>query len=93
MQHEIHAEESRPMGISSRCILIHDGKKPGVLNVYMIECDVYKPSNSPWSSPVVLVKKKNGSLRLDVDYRKLNDITRCDSFPLQRVDAILNSLK
>ena len=51
-----------------------------------------KESSSPWSSPVVLVTKKNGSQRLCVDYRQLNAATVKDAFPLPRVDDSLASL-
>ena len=47
---------------------------------------------SPWASPVVLVPKRDGSLRFCVDYCKLNSITRKDVFPLLRVDDILDTL-
>ena len=39
---------------------------------------VIQPSTSPWSSPVVLVRKKNGSLRFCIDYRNLNSVTKTD---------------
>ena len=48
-----------------------------------------EPSNSPWASLVVLVKKQNGSLRFCVDYRKLNAVTQRDNYPL---DDLLDSL-
>jgi Reverse transcriptase (RNA-dependent DNA polymerase) len=51
-----------------------------------------EPSTSPWTSPVVLVRKKDGSTRFCVDYRKLNDITVKDSFPLPRIDDIFDQL-
>jgi hypothetical protein len=53
---------------------------------------VIKESDSPWSSPVVLVRKKNGELRFCVDYRKLNDIMKKDSFFLPRIDDTLDTL-
>ena len=52
-----------------------------------------EPSNSPWASPVVLVQKKDGSLRYCIDYRKLNAVTRKDSYPLPRIDDSLDTLK
>jgi hypothetical protein len=47
---------------------------------------------SPWAAPVVLVKKKGGKIRLCMDYRKLNNITKKDSFPLPRRDDGLDLL-
>ena len=58
----------------------------------MLEKKVIQPSSSPWASPIVLVKKKDGSTRICVDYRKVNDITRKDAYPLPRIDDTLDTL-
>jgi len=58
----------------------------------MLQAGVLEPSASPWSSNVVLAKKSDGSLRFCVDYRRLNDLTYKDSFPIPRKDTCLDAL-
>ena len=58
----------------------------------MQDKNVIQPSNSPWASPIVLVRKKDGTLRMCVDYRKLNSVTKPDKFPLPRIDDLLDQL-
>lgn len=54
--------------------------------------DIIEPSVSPYASPILLVKKKTGDMRLCVDYRKLNAITVKDKFPLPRIEDQLERL-
>ena len=58
----------------------------------MEEQGIVKPSASPWSSPIILVPKKDGTTRFCIDYRRLNAITKKDVYPLPRVDDILDTL-
>ena len=58
----------------------------------MLQQGVVRPSTSHWSSSVVMVKKKDGTWRFCVDYRKLNAVTHQDAYPLPRVDETLESL-
>ncbi|KAL0153780.1 hypothetical protein M9458_050896, partial [Cirrhinus mrigala] len=58
----------------------------------LLETQVIRESCSPYASPIVLVKKKDGSLRMCVDYRRLNSKTRKDAFPLPRIEETLDSL-
>ena len=58
----------------------------------MLENNVIKPSQSPWGAPIVLVKKKDGTTRFCVDYRKLNDISTKDAYPLPNIEETFDSL-
>ncbi|GFW91617.1 retrovirus-related Pol polyprotein from transposon 297 [Trichonephila clavipes] len=59
----------------------------------MLDEGIVQPSESPSSSPVVIVRKKDGSWRFCVDFRKLNSVTKKDVYPLPRIDDTLDCLK
>ena len=52
-----------------------------------------QPSKSPFGAPILFVKKKDGTMRMCVDYRALNDITIKNSYPLPRVDELFDQLQ
>ena len=58
----------------------------------MLRDRIIRPSSSPWSSPVVIVRKQDGTPRFCVDYRKLNLITERDVYPLPHIDDIIDRL-
>ena len=58
----------------------------------LIEQGLVRPSISPWASPVILVPKSNGTLRLVIDFRPANRLTVPDSYPLPRMDDIIDDL-
>ena len=58
----------------------------------MLASDAIRPSNSPWASPVVMVRKKDGSLHFCVDFRPLNAATVKDAHRLPRIDDLLDAL-
>jgi hypothetical protein len=52
-----------------------------------------RPSTSPWGAPVLFVRKKDGSLRLCIDYRQLNQVTVKNKYPLPRIDDLMDQLQ
>lgn len=59
----------------------------------LIDCKIIEPSTSPWASNIVPVTKKDGSIRICVDMRSLNNLTIKDSYPLPRIDDSLDALR
>ena len=58
----------------------------------MIELGVIEPSISPYSSPIVLVPKKDGSVRFCIDFSKLNKVTEFDAEPMQNMEEVINRI-
>ena len=52
-----------------------------------------RPSYSPWGAPILFVKKKDGTLRMCIDYRELNKVTIKNKYPLPRIDDLFDQLK
>lgn len=70
-------------------------KQPAIIDTEvskMLSSKVIRPSHSPWASPVVMVPKKTGGFWFCVDYRKLNNVTKKNNYPLPRIDDILETL-
>ena len=59
---------------------------------YMLKHDIIQPSQSEWSSPCVLIPKPGGSVRFCTDFRKVNAVSRTDSFPIPRVDDCIDRI-
>lgn len=92
LEHEIDTGDARPFRFNPRPISAHKRKLLDCALDEMIETGAVRPSRSRWASPVVLALKKDGSVRLCVDYRKLNALTERDAYPFPSIQSVIDQL-
>lgn len=92
VQHDIDTGSARPIRLRPRRLPLAKRAAAEQKIAEMAAAGVIEPSNSPWTAPAVLVKKKDQTWRFCVDYRRLNDVTRKDSYPLPRIDDALDDI-
>ena len=91
-EHEIHLTDDHPFKEPFRQIppaLVEEVREH---LKEMLQAGVIRESTSPFSSNVVIVRKKDGTIRFSIDYRKLNQRTEKDAYPIPRIDDTLHSL-
>ena len=59
---------------------------------YLLDNDIIEPSKSEWSSPCILVPKPNGEFRMCTDFRKVNNVTKTDSYPIPRMEDCIDKI-
>ncbi|GBM17553.1 Retrovirus-related Pol polyprotein from transposon 297 [Araneus ventricosus] len=91
-QHRINTGDHPPIKQYPRRLPLARKEEADHLVKEMVDNGIIEESLGPWASPIVLVKKKDGSTRFCVDYRKLNEITKKDCYPLPRIDDTLDAL-
>ena len=90
VQHAIDTGSARPIRLRPHRLALAKRQAAEDKVREMAAGGVIEPSSSPWAAPAVLVRKKDGSWRFCVDYRRLNKVTRKDSYPLPRIDNALD---
>ena len=92
VKHPIYTTDDNPVKAAYRRIPPpqFDEVKPHITDLFYKE--IIKPSQSEFASPIVICRKKNGKIRMCVDYRRLNTKTRKDAFPIPRVDEMFDHL-
>jgi hypothetical protein len=92
VQHRIDLIDEKPLKQRYRCIpqAAYDDVRAHLCQ--LLNAGIIQPLRSPWASNVVLVRKKDKSLGLCVDYRQLNNITKKDSYALPRIEELLYCL-
>ncbi|KAL0161724.1 hypothetical protein M9458_045449, partial [Cirrhinus mrigala] len=93
VQHEINLVDDVPVNLPYRRIPPNQYREAKEHIAQLLRKGVIQESSSAYASPVVLVRKADGSIRLCVDYRKLNLKTKRDAFPLPRVDESFDVLR
>ena len=92
VKHHIELKDYTPIKDRYRRIPPHQYEEVRKHLKEMLDIGAIRRSNSPWASPVVLVRKKDGSLRFCIDLRKLNARTVKDTYSLPRIEDALDSL-
>ena len=92
IQHHINTQDAAPIHQPPRRLPLAKQHEATKVIEEMKRDGVIEPSVSPLAAPIVLVRKKDGSTRFCVDYRKLNSVTQKDSYPLPRIDDTLEAL-
>ena len=92
VRHSIDTGPSAPIKQIPRRLPFHLRGEVKAMLDNMEHNGIIEPSSGPWAAPIVMVKKKDGSWRLCVDYRKLNQVTKKDAHPLPRIDDTLDQL-
>ena len=90
--HEIDTGDATPYRIPARRTGFAEKKVIEDTLTELLAEGKIRPSQSAWASPVVLVKKKDGTMRFCIDYRRLNDKTVKDAYPLPKIDEALDQL-
>ena len=93
VSHSIDTGDAEPIKLPLRRTPIHYVEEEKVLLQKMLQSGVIQPSTSSWGAATVLVRKKGGGLRWCIDYRKLNQVTKKDVYPLPVMQECIGALK
>ena len=89
--HDVDAGDAQP--IKQHPYKLNPQKEEYLKNVqYLLDNDFIEPSQSNWSSPCLLVPKPDQSYRMCTDFRKLNSVTKTDTFPIPRIDDCIDKV-
>ena len=91
-EHCIDVQGAQPISEGPRRTSPHNRQVTRDAIKNMLQSGIIEPSRSPWAAPIVLVPKKSGEIRFAIDYRKLNEVTKKEIYPIPRIDDTLDAL-
>src|SRR5699024_8842884 len=92
IEHKIDTGDHKPIAIRGRRIPAHYVDDVAKHVQELLEQDIIEESTSEWQFPLVIIKKKDGSMRMANDLRRLNEITKKDTSPMPRVDEFFEKI-
>ena len=92
IEHDVNVGDAQP--VKQHPYRLNPSKQAYLNNEiqYLLDNDLIEPSQSNWSSPCILVPKPDGSYRMCTDYRKVNNLTKTDTFPIPRMDDCVDKV-
>jgi len=93
VEHDIDTGDARPINQSPRRPPLAAREAEDEILDEMLTTGVIEPSNSSWASPVCLVKKKDGTFRFCIDYRRVNAVSKKDAYPIPDIQDALDNLR
>ena len=91
IEHHIQTTTSEPIAQTYRRIPPNQYNEVKKHIQKLLDYNIIQESYSPYAAPIVLARKKDGSLRMCIDYRRLNEVTKKDAFPLPRIDELIDA--
>ncbi len=92
MEHRIITGDAQPVRQKPRRIPQAWDDEVNTQVKEMLDNEIIRPSTSPWNAPIILVKKKDNSLRFVCDFRGLNDVTKKDAYPLPHIRDVIDKM-
>ena len=92
VEHKIETGDAKPVKNNPRRFAPAVNAAADVIVQDLLDRKLIRPSKSPWSSPIVMARRKDGAFRLCLDFRGLNKVSKTDAYPLPRIDDTLESL-
>ena len=93
MTHRIITDNAQPVCMKPYRIPHAWNKEVGDQVQQMLDNEIIRPSSSPWNAPVILVRKKDNSMRFVCDFRGLNNVTKKDSYPLPHIRDVIDKME